>query len=135
MLEVFFDNPKVFSFFSELLSSEKDESPAFRILVDLGVSPEGGGDILKGFVFLGILSETRNFLDTHLFKINRDAPATLAVLMFDDIIEKITKAKLLNDGDSEEISIERIVVDEDISLDDFLKMLENGLYEFKSKLI
>ena len=47
--------------------------------------------------------------------------------MFDDIIEKITKAKLLNDGDSEEISIERIVVDEDISLDDFLKMLENGL--------
>ena len=46
---------------------------------------------------------------------------------YDDIIEKITKAKLLNDGDSEEISIERIVVDEDISLDDFLKMLGNGL--------
>lgn len=127
MLEVFFDNPKVFSFFRELLNSEKDEIPAFRILFDLGVSPEEGADILKDFVFLGILSETRNFLDTHLFKINRDAPATLAVLMFDDIIEKITKAKLLNDGDSEEISIERIVVDEDISLDDFLKMLENGL--------
>ena len=127
MLEVFFDNPKVFSFFRELLGSEKDEIPAFRILFDLGVSPEEGADILKDFVFLGILSETRNFLDTHLFKINRDAPATLAVLMFDDIIEKITKAKLLNDGDSEEISIERIVVDEDISLDDFLKMLENGL--------
>ena len=127
MLEVFFDNPKVFSFFRELLGSEKDEISAFRILFDLGVSPEEGADILKDFVFLGILSETRNFLDTHLFKINRDAPATLAVLVFDDIIEKITKAKLLNDGDSEEISIERIVVDEDISLDDFLKMLENGL--------
>ena len=127
MLEVFFDNPKVFSFFRELLNSEKDEVPAFRILFDLGVSPEEGADILKDFVFLGILSETRNFLDTHLFKINRDAPATLAVLMFDDVIEKITKAKLLNDGDSEEISIERIVVDKDMSLDDFLKMLENGL--------
>ena len=127
MLEVFFDNPKVFSFFRELLNSEKDEIPAFRILFDLGISPEEGADILKDFVFLGILSETRNFLDTHLFKINRDAPATLAVLMFDDIIEKITKAKLLNDGDSEEISIERIVVDKDMSLDDFLKMLENGL--------
>lgn len=127
MLEVFFDNPKVFSFFRELLSSEKDEIPAFRILFDLGVSLEEGADILKGFVFLGILSETRNFLDTHLFKINRDAPATLAVLMFDDIIEKITKVKLLNDGDSEEISIDHIVVDKDMSLEDFLKMLENGL--------
>lgn len=127
MLEVFFDNPKVFSFFRELLSSEKDEIPAFRILFDLGVSPEEGADILKDFVFLGILSETRNFLDTHLFKINRDAPATLAVLMFDDIIEKITKIKLLNDGDSEEISIDHIVVDKDMSLEDFLKILENGL--------
>ena len=127
MLEVFFDNPEVFSFFRELINSEKDEIPAFRILFDLGVSPEEGADILKDFVFLGILSETRNFLDTHLFKINRDAPATLAVLMFDDIIEKIIKIKLLNDGDSEEISIERIVVDKDMSLDDFLKMLENGL--------
>ena len=127
MLEVFFDNPKVFSFFRELLNSEKDEIPAFRILFDLGVSPEEGADILKDFVFLGILSETRNFLDTHLFKINRDAPATLAVLMFDDIIEKITKIKLLNDGDSEEISIDHIVVDRDMSLEDFLKMLENGL--------
>lgn len=127
MLEVFFDNPKVFSFFRELLNSEKDEIPAFRILFDLGVSSKEGADILKDFVFLGILSETRNFLDTHLFKINRDAPATLAVLMFDDIIEKITKIKLLNDGDDEEISIERIVVDKDMSLDDFLKMLENGL--------
>ena len=127
MLEVFFDNPKVFSFFRELLNSEKDEVPAFRILFDLGVSPEEGADILKDFVFLGILSETRNFLDTHLFKINRDAPATLAVLMFDDIIEKITKAKLLNDGDSEEISIDHIVVDKDMSLEDFLKILENGL--------
>ena len=127
MLEVFFDNPKVFSFFRELLNSEKDEVPAFRILFDLGVSPEEGADILKDFVFLGILSETRNFLDTHLFKINRDAPATLAVLMFDDIIEKITKIKLLNDGDSEEISIDHIVVDKDMSLEDFLKILENGL--------
>lgn len=127
MLEVFFDNPKVFSFFRELLNSEKDEIPAFRILFDLGVSPEEGADILKDFVFLGILSETRNFLDTHLFKINRDAPATLAVLMFDDIIEKITKIKLLNDGDSEEISIDHIVVDKDMSLEDFLKILENGL--------
>lgn len=127
MLEVFFDNPKVFSFFRELLNSEKDEIPAFRILFDLGVSPEEGADILKDFVFLGILSETRNFLDTHLFKINRDAPATLAVLMFDDIIEKITKIKLLNDGDSEKISIDHIVVDKDMSLEDFLKMLENGL--------
>lgn len=127
MLEVFFDNPKVFSFFRELLNSEKDEISAFRILFDLGVSPEEGADILKDFVFLGILSETRNFLDTHLFKINRDAPATLAVLMFDDIIEKITKIKLLNDGDSEEISIDHIVVDKDMSLEDFLKMLENGL--------
>lgn len=127
MLEVFFDNPEVFSFFRELLNSEKDEISAFRILFDLGVSPEEGADILKDFVFLGILSETRNFLDTHLFKINRDAPATLAVLMFDDIIEKITKAKLLNDGDDEEISIERIVVDKNMSLDDFLKILENGL--------
>ena len=127
MLEVFFDNPKVFSFFRELLNSEKDEVPAFRILFDLGVSPEEGADILKDFVFLGILSETRNFLDTHLFKLNRDAPATLAVLMFDDIIEKITKIKLLNDGDSEEISIDHIVVDKDMSLEDFLKILENGL--------
>lgn len=127
MLEVFFDNPKVFSFFRELLNSEKDEVSAFRILFDLGVSPEEGADILKDFVFLGILSETRNFLDTHLFKINRDAPATLAVLMFDDIIEKITKAKLLNDGDNEDISIEHIVVDENMSLDDFFKILENGL--------
>lgn len=127
MLEVFFDNPKVFSFFRELLNSEKDEISAFRILFDLGVSPEEGDDILKDFVFLGILSETRNFLDTHLFKINRDAPATLAVLMFDDIIEKITKIKLLNDGDSEEISIDHIVVDKDMSLEDFLKILENGL--------
>ena len=127
MLEVFFDNPKVFSFFRELLNSEKDEISAFRILFDLGVSPEEGADLLKGFVFLGILSETRNFLDTHLFKINRDAPATLAVLMFDDIIEKIIKIKLLNDGDSEEISIDHIVVDKDMSLEDFLKILENGL--------
>ena len=127
MLEVFFDNPKVFSFFRELLNSEKDEVPAFRILFDLGVSPEEGADILKDFVFLGILSETRNFLDTHLFKINRDAPATLAVLMFDDIIEKIIKIKLLNDGDREEISIDHIVVDKDMSLEDFLKILENGL--------
>lgn len=127
MLEVFFDNPKVFSFFRELLNSEKDEVPVLRMLFDLGVSSEEGADILKDFVFLGILSETRNFLDTHLWKFNRDAPATLAVLMFDDIIEKITKTKLLNDGDSEDISIERIVVDEDMSLDDFLKILENGL--------
>lgn len=104
MLEVFFDNPKVFSFFRELWNNDKDEIEVLRILYNLGLTPEISYEILKDFVFLGILSETDDCLETGVFKFNREAPIVLAIIIFGDIVEKFTIDKLLDDGEDDDLN-------------------------------
>ena len=121
MFEVFFDQPYMFSFFKELWNSKKDEINVTRILYNFGISPKLGASMLQDFVFLGILSETDDSHKTGVFKLNRDSPIVLFMLLFDDVIEKYVKHKILGDGEDEAPFIE------EISIEDFLKILEDGL--------
>lgn len=126
MLEIFFDNPKVFSFFRELLTQEDEKINVFKILFDLHISADIAADIVKDFVFLGILSESEDFDKTHEFYFNEDAQIVSAILIFDDIIEKYTLGKLLNNGE-DEFYVGCVTKEKDMSFEDFIEKMENGL--------
>lgn len=126
MLETFFDNPKVFSFFRELLTSEDEKINVIKILFNLHIPAEIAADILKDFVFLGILSESEDFDKTHTFCLNKDSPIVSAILIFDDIIERYTLGKLLNNGE-DEFCVGCVTKEKDMSVEEFIEKMENGL--------
>ena len=83
MLEMFFDNEKVFSVFEKILKSPSEEVLVPKILYESGISPADGAEILQSFVFLGILEETEKTFETGIFKFNSNSFVVLAICFFD----------------------------------------------------
>lgn len=103
MLEVFFDNEKVFSVFEQILKTGSQEVCVPRILYDLGISASDGAEILQSFVFLGIIEETERTDEEGIFRFNPKSPIVLGLCLFDDIVGKysfIKMGELANDKDS-----------------------------------
>ena len=123
VLEMFFDNEKVFSVFEQILKKDEEEVECVRICYDLGLTPYQGAEILRDFVFLGILEECSR---PGYFKLNRDSEVVLGLCLFDDVVGKHCMKSLLkdkrNDNNGEDVIIE------EISFEDFLKdILGDGL--------
>lgn len=119
MLEMFFDNKRVFSVFEQILKSDSERVNVFKICFKLGLDPRDSAEIVKDFVFLGILEET-NELEEGVFRFNAESPITLGICLFDDFIGRCMMNRLFNKGDD----------DNSIHLndEDFIEFLkENGL--------
>lgn len=133
MLEMFFDNEKVFSVFEQILKAPSEEVLVPKILYESGISPADGAEILQSFVFLGILEETEKTLETGIFKFNPNSFVVLAICFFDDIVAKYCRMKaneMLDNGEVNFADLLDEVEDEEIlksvkGLQDFFK--ENGL--------
>lgn len=115
MLEIFFDNDKVFSFFEAILRERSDKVNCFEILFKLGVDEDKGAEILNAFVFLGILDETKE-LNKGIFKFNVYAPVTLGLCFFDELIGNYCKQSVSDKGEK----------DNDISFEDFIEFIEKN---------
>ena len=103
MLEMFFDNGKVFSVFEQIIKSGSQEVCVPRILFDLKIPVDEATEILQSFVFLGILDETEKTVDEGIFRFNPESPVVLSLCLFDDVVCKYTFEKIgdfVNDGDS-----------------------------------
>lgn len=97
MLEMFFDNEKVFSVFEQILKQESDEIWYPKICFDLGISPSVAAEILQSFLFLDILEEKEDSLEDGVFLFNRDSVVVLGLCIFDDIVGKYSMKKM-SDG-------------------------------------
>lgn len=115
MLEIFFDNDKVFSFFEAILRERSEKVNCFEILFKLGVDEDKGAEILNAFVFLGILDETDE-LRKGIFKFNAYAPITLGLCFFDEFVGNYCKQSVSNKGEK----------DNDISIEDFIEFIEKN---------
>ena len=130
MLEMFFDNEKVFSFFEALLRNGEKTVECPRILYELGVSPQDGADILRSFVFLGILSEKD--LDKGLFEFNPFSDVSLAICIFDDIVGTYVKKQFFDEGENDDYSFKDAFYNEKgISFEEIMDILgeQKGSFE------
>lgn len=137
MLEMFFDNEKVFSVFSEMIQTGDEEIEVPRILYNMRISPKDGADILQSFVFLGILEEIEKTEETGIFKFNPKSPIVLGLCIFDDIVGQYTFDKIKKDlfdggkeNNDELASFLKEVLCQEESDDDsdlFRQFMENGL--------
>lgn len=106
MLELFFDNKKVFSVFEQILKNESTEVNYPQITLAMGLPVSEAADILQSFVFLGILEETDNTAETGIFEFNPTSEIVLGLCLFDEIVGRYTFKKIkddfLNDGEDED---------------------------------
>lgn len=108
MLEMFFDNEKVFSVFRQMLKSASENKGIVcmpRILYDFGISVEDASHMLQSFEFLGIILETEDTDEKGIFKLNVKSSVVLALCSFDEIVGKVAieriKKELFDDGDDD----------------------------------
>lgn len=134
MLEMFFDNEKVFSVFKKILETGSEEVNMAKLLWDLKVPVSDAADILHSFVFLGILDETEKTQSKGVFKFNPTSKIVLAICAFDDVVCKHSLKridKMIDDGEDGPFSFIEEEGDDDLSFssmkdfEEFLK--ENGL--------
>lgn len=132
MLEMFFDNERVFTVFEKILKSKSEEVNMARLLYELQIPVDDAADILSSFVFLGILEETDKTRKEGIFRFNPASKVVLGICLFDEIVGRhfFEKAKeeLVDDG--EEDSLFSVLGEKDIEVElkeDFLNFLkENG---------
>lgn len=117
VLEMFFDNEKVFSVFEKILKSEEEEINCVRICFDLGVPPMQGAEILSNFEFLGILDECDK---PGYFRLNKDSEVVMGLCFFDEIVAKHCMKSVFRSSDKNGNNGEGVIV-EQISFEDFLK--------------
>lgn len=131
MLEMFFDDEKVFTVFEKILKERSDEICYPKICFDLGIEPAVAADILISFLFLDILKETDQSKEEGIFEFNKDSIVVIGLCFFDEIVGKYTmnKTSEILDGLCDDISNNGEVVDVDeISIEDFFKdIMGSGL--------
>lgn len=136
MLEMFFDNEKVFSVFSEMIKTGDEEIEVPKILYNMGIPPKDGAEILQSFAFLGILEEIEKTEETGIFKFNPKSPIVLGLCIFDDIVGQYTFDKIKNDlfdggkENNDEFALLKELLRQEESDDDsdlFRQFMENGL--------
>lgn len=129
MLEMFFDDKKVFSVFEKILKSQSKRVLMPKILYEEGLTPQEGVDILQSFVFLGILDELEDTRETGIFKFNSDSIVVLGICIFDEIVAKVCFEKTQGMVDNGEIDISDMLKEanqEDVeeSIKDFVDFLK-----------
>lgn len=138
MLEMFFDNGKVFTVFERILKSKSEEVNMAKLLYELQIPIDDAADILSSFIFLGILDETEDTREKGIFKFNPMSKIVLGLCLFDEIVGEyfFEKAKKdLVDNGEEEDNLFSLLKEKDLSIEvedndlraffNFLK--ENGL--------
>lgn len=130
MLEMFFDNEKVFTVFEKILKSKSEEVNMAKLLYELQIPVDDAADILSSFVFLGILEETDKTRDKGIFKFNPMSQVVLGICLFDEIVGeyffKKAKKELVDNG--EEDGLFSVLKEREAEInEDFLSFLkENG---------
>ena len=130
MLEMFFDNGKVFTVFEQILKSKSEEVNMAKLLYELQIPVDDAADILSSFVFLGILEETDKTRDEGIFKFNPMSQVVLGICLFDEIVGeyffKKAKKELVDNG--EEDGLFSVLKEREVEInEDFLNFLkENG---------
>ena len=106
MLELFFDNKKVFSVFERILKNKSTEINYPQLTYGMGISAEEAADILQSFVFLGILKETENTFETGIFEFNPTSEVVLHLCLFDEVVGRYAFKKIkddfFNDGEDDD---------------------------------
>ena len=130
MLEMFFDNGKVFTVFEQILKSKSEEVNMAKLLYELQIPVDDAADILSSFVFLGILEETDKTRDEGIFKFNPMSQIVLGICLFDEIVGeyffKKAKKELVDNG--EEDGLFSVLKEREVEInEDFINFLkENG---------
>ena len=130
MLEMFFDDEKVFTVFERILKEKSDKICYPKICFELGIEPSVAADILMSFMFLDILKETDESEEEGIFEFNQDSIVVIGLCFFDEVVGRYTMKKtseVLKDlgdmtDDGEDVDMK------EISFEDFLKdILGDGL--------
>ena len=132
MLEMFFDNGKVFTVFERILKSKSEEVNMARLLYELKIPVDDAADILSSFVFLGILEETEKTREEGIFKFNPMSRVVLGLCLFDEIVGEYffekAKKELVDNGEKD--GLFSILKEKDFEVEinkDFINFLkENG---------
>lgn len=131
MLEMFFDDEKVFSVFEQIIKQDSERICFPRICYGLKIKPSVAAEILNSFLFLDILQETEESREEGIFILNKESIVVMGLCFFDEVVGKYCMKKL-SDNLGEEINNifengEEINVEE-ISFEDFLNdILGDGL--------
>lgn len=121
MLEMFFDEEKVFRIFEQIIKQGSDKICYPRICYELGIKPSVAAEVLNSFLFLDILQETEESKEEGIFLFNKDSIVVLGLCFFDEVVGKYCIKKMSDefgdivqniDGDGEEINIEEITFEQ-----------------------
>lgn len=127
VLELFFDNEKVFSVFERIIESEEEKVNIVEICYNLGIDPKSGAEIIQSFVYLGILEENEENLEKGIFTFNKYSPVVLGLCLFDEFIANEAMTRLVNKRDeNNKESVENMMktLFSDKSFDDFVEFIE-----------
>jgi hypothetical protein len=121
MLEMFFDDEKIFSVFERMIKEDSDEICFPKICFSLGIDPSVAANILQSFLFLDILQETKKSEKKGIFTINKDSVVVLALCFFDEVVGKHCLKKVsdvidegfdLDNDNGEDVSVQEISFEE-----------------------
>ena len=128
MLEMFFDNEKVFSVLEKILKADEEKINVVQICYDLNIPVNIAGDIIQDFCMLEIIKVDGDDLE-HV-ELNLDSEILLAICILDDIVGKFVlnkkKKSMIDEIGQENGDFQDLLkgVDvEEISLEDFLKIM------------
>lgn len=133
MLEVFFDNEKIFSVLNRILHTDNAEDINIaRICYDLKLSPEAANNIITKLEFLGFIRNNDSSLKSvESFSLNTDSDLLYELCLFDDLVGNFVKNKLMSENkDNKENGnfqdmLKRVNIDE-ISVRDFIDMINKN---------
>lgn len=130
MLEMFFDNEKVFSVLEKILKADEEKINVVKICYDLNIPVDIAGDIIQDLCMLEIIKVDGDDLE-HV-ELNLDSEILLAICILDDIVGKFFLRKMKKsmideigqeNGDFQDL-LKGVNVEE-ISLEDFLKIMSD----------
>lgn len=128
MLEMFFDNEKVFTIFEQIIKQGSEEILYPRICYDLKIKPSTAAEVLHSFLFLDILIEKEDSEETGIFIFNRDSVVVKALCLFDEVVGNYSTKRISKEFEDVADDREEKIVIEKISFEDiFDDIFENGL--------
>jgi len=128
MLEMFFDNEKIFSVLEKILKADEDEINVVEICYNLNLPVHEAGDIIQNLSMLEIIKVDGDDLE-HV-KLNLDSEILLGLCILDDVVGRFVLKKMKKtitdeigqeNGDFQDL-LKGVNVEE-ISLEDFLKII------------
>ena len=128
MLEVLFDDEKIFSVLREILhANNADDINVARICYDLKLSAEATSNIIVKLEFLDFIKNNDNdFESVESFSLNTDSELLFILCLFDDIVGEFVKDKTTKEnkenGNFKDM-LRHVDIDK-ISLKDFIDLVQ-----------